>query len=210
MKHRVVRIAMASAFLLLAIIFFVALVVPAFSYTMSGSNVSKEYLIALLGTTVDASLTGSGTSASESVNMLYGIVAASLFLIGPALFVFSDNKATKVSGYAISIAVFAISVVLCDSLKDTFKQFIANDIDYSNGGYVMLIIFMVLLLIVLVADVFFSFFFDDILNSVKKSKSAKNAPERSLEDRLVELKGLLDKKLISQDEYDAKRQEMLK
>ncbi|MCI2111222.1 MAG: SHOCT domain-containing protein [Bacilli bacterium] len=209
MKHKVVRIAMASAFLLLAIIFFVALVVPTFSYKISDSSV-KGYLIALLGTTVDTSLAGSSASASGSVNMFYGMVAASLFLIGPALFVFSENKAAKASGYAISIAVFALSVALCDSLKDTFKQFIANDIDYSKGGYVMLIIFMVLLLIVLVADVFFSFFFDDILDSVKKSKSARNAPEKSLEDRLVELKVLLDKKLISQDEYDAKRKEMLK
>ena len=47
----------------------------------------------------------------------------------------------------------------------------------------------------------------DIKNETKKSTNDNN--EESLEDRLKKLKSLFDKKLISKEEYDQKRKEIL-
>ncbi len=177
---------------LLGVLLLLSYVVP---FVKSGTGTSAEaYYLLQLG-----SVNVLSSSTSASVNFFYPILIAVLSVIGLFFLVAKKGALLHDFGIAFTLGVSFYSFYLHQNAVVSAQS--ATNFTYPGAKiyFVYGILSLVLALFVLLDDLF----------GEKIALTLDKANEPSTEARLVELQTLLDKKLISQEEYDAKRKEIL-
>lgn len=193
--HKLFRAIFLSSIALTALLLFLAFVVPFFSYA-NGSSTSKSYLFTIIST----GLSLSGSSTATSINFFYGVMIIILAFLG--LFFLTVEKKTNwhIFGISFSFSIAIFAFYLHGILNEAFK---GTTVSINRGGDVLFLIYgifaLILCAVVLVEDLF----------GEAIAKLFANAGKKSKEERLVELKSLLDKQLISQAEYDEQRKAII-
>lgn len=147
------------------------------------------------------------SSAVSSVLVLISFLVSSVLVFAP-----KENKTLQLVGVSLGLTAFIYLSYYFANVSYTMQQLIKTYAAMSsvtactitNPGTILLLVAAICLLIGLIINLINVYFGEKIGNSI-----ANRQQTGSLEGRLVELKSLLDKQLISQEEYDSRRQEIL-
>lgn len=201
MKLRISSILKIILLSLFGLLLFVTLCIPAFKATY-GNNSINVYLFDLLGGVGLNYLTSSSTG--YSVNSFYGVLSILVLVIGVILCVFGEKRITKAIGTGLYLTFFALTIVIFKEVKDVIEG-AKETSSYTFGmtGTIMLLV-SVLVGLLLVIVCLCSNIID---NAIYKAKTEKKG--KTKEERLLELKDLKDKDLISDDEFNEKRKEII-
>lgn len=196
MKARnILHVVFASVAALLGFLLLLAYVVP---FVKSGSGTgSAAYLMSFAGYS-------STSSSSTSVNFFYSVLIAIFGCLGLFLLVVKDKPLFHDFGIAFTAANALYAITLHQAIKTMLASYSSSSsVNISHPGEIIFFIYAILGLIlslgVLLDDLFGETVFQKLSVSEKPSK----------EKRLTELKDLLDKQLVTPDEYEAKRKEIL-
>lgn len=182
-------------------LFLLAFLVPAVTYKGSSTSTTNVSLFSLLSPTTYSSSSSSGLIAT-STDYLRCVLFMIVCLMGLVLFCAGKSSLVRLIGVGIAYSVGTFSCYFYGYLKKSLATLTSGT--YETPGLVIFLIFAILLLIVASVVIFDEFFGEKIENSLKNQSQSS-----SLEDKLLSLKSLLDKGLITQEEYDAKRKAVL-
>lgn len=201
MKIKISSILKTVLLSIFGLLLFISLCLPAIKVTYQNQS-SKIYLFDILGGLGISSL--SSSSSSVSLNSFYGILSILVLVIGVILCTFGEKKLTKAIGAGMYFTFFAFNIVIFTQVKDLIDSAKSNSSStYSMVGTTMLLVSSIFaLLLVLV-----SLFSNSIDKGISEAKKMKGMQTK--EEKLVEIKNLLDKGLITQEEYESKKKDIL-
>jgi len=180
----------------------VALLVPALNVKISQTSEVNLYLFDYFG--ISGSFNASSSSVTSSVNYFYGILIAIIYPIAVILAIFGKNKLTKIISLTVFVVTFCFSIIILKATNELADVYKANNYETSVPGSILLLISE----IIGIFPIVFSFIPEKIDN-IKINKSKPNKAGKSKYDRLVELNELYEKKLITEEEYQNARKEIL-
>jgi hypothetical protein len=176
---------------LLALLLLLSYVVP-FVKIGTGTSAEITYLLTMGGTSL--------SSSTVNVNFFYAILIVVISVLGLFFLVAKKGALLHDFGIAFTMAVSLYGFVLHYAVKQSAASATGT---FTHPGetiyFIYAIVSLVLALAVLLDDLF----------GEKVAATLDAAGQPTTEKRLVELKDLLDKKLISQEEYDAKRKAII-
>jgi len=163
------------------------------------TDTGETYLMSM---SIAAYSVGSSGVYSVSVNFFYSIAIAVLAVLGLFFLVIKNNVLLHYLGIAFTSANAFYAFFLHYVVDKTIENF-GTASNISHSGEILFFVYAILGLslsfFVLLDDLFGERFFQFLDASEKARK----------ESRLLELKGLLEKQLITQKEYDAKKKAVL-
>jgi hypothetical protein len=200
-SQKIFNLILSLCAIVVAVFFVVSYIVPAVSYVASGTTTRVELYLIEMGS---ASVSSGTQTASVSVNFFYSILIICFGLAGCFLTVLkTDKKAVHFAGETLLIAEVIFAFYIHQGLQQTLETLTnQNIVNVHHTGEIFYFLFAILGLILAVVA-----FIDDLLG--EKIRALLSASGSSKEKQLIELKGLLDKQLITQQEYDKKREDVL-
>lgn len=161
------------------------------------TNTGETYLMSMSIATYNV-----GSSGTYSVNFFYSIAIVILAILGLFFLVIKNNALLHYLGIAFTSAN-AIYALFLHYVVDKTIEGLGTSSGVSHPGEILFFVYAILGLVlsffVLLDDLFGERFFQFLDASEKASK----------ESRLLELKGLLGKQLITQKEYDERKKAVL-
>ena len=177
----------------------VALLVPAISIK-TGIVTSKNSIFDLFSV---GGVGLSSSSVSVNFNQFYSILMVLTFFV-PIFLSISKKEICKYFALALSITLFAFLLAYVEDYS-TAKDAVSSVEGIHAPGLIMFFIASIIAMLTSMCDVFFNLYYDKIVAFMKASGKGDNKLAQ-----LEETKAMLDKGLITQEEYEAKKNELLK
>lgn len=200
-SQKIFRIVSMSIAGLLGLLLVLSYCLPlvAYSSSKSSENVSQIFLISL-----DSSYYfQSGSSSSIYINPIGNLLFCILSFLGLFFLTDDSNKLLHYFGYSIILTTALQAFYLHSYVVELAKSF-TTDSYFAHPGDVIYLVFAIIAL-VYAAFVLFNDLFGQKIASVFEASSKR----ASISDQLTELKSLKDQNLITDEEYAAKRKEIL-
>lgn len=175
------------------ILVFVANIVPVV-VIKSGDYVARGYLVAMFAA-------GSISASSITSIVFYGVLMAILLFVCPILMLM-DNSLVKKLNFALSLGLFG-SIVYCMVDLSELENSLSVNETFTLPGLIILIVAYCLVLIGTLYLVI-----DDLYGEqIKKLMTPTN--EKSLSELLEETEKLYEMKVITEEEYRARRANLI-
>jgi len=197
MKFRKIMTIVVSCLVALSILLAVlTFSVPAIKIRLSGSSSAAE------STLYFYQFSGTLTGSSLSLDSFPVFFASLFFILGPILFaVAGKSKTLKYVGYGMTFTAIAFAFYLF-SILTTALSANSGYLVTSNAGLVLIMAYAIIVIIAILLSLFDDLFGEKLETMI--SESGLNT-----EKRLLELNNLLQKNLITKEEYDERRKETL-
>ena len=144
----------------------------------------------------------SSSSYTVGLNSFYSIIIVLTFFV-PVILSFVKKDLCKYFSLGLSITLFAFMLNYVKSVSELKDASSAYE-DLSVPGIIILFIATIGAMIISAIDVFVTFYYEKLVTSL-----SANANHNNTLDMLEENKNMLDKGLITQEEYDARRSKIL-
>lgn len=189
--RKILHVVFDSFAALLGLLFLLSYVVP---FLQSGST--SYYLLTFGAVSISSSSIGG--------NFFYSILIAILTILGLFFLVMKDSNLLHDIGIAFSLGDAFYAFALHHEVKALLSSSSSSSsTNVQHPGEVIYFIYAILVLVLALAVLLDDLFGEQLFARLESSKRP------SKESRLIELKSMLDKQLITSEEFEAKRKEIL-
>lgn len=181
-----------------AVILIVALMLPSITIKSGTQTISTGMIDLFSSGSIDLN------GGSVASNQFYGILVAICFVATPILCV-TDKEITKYIGFGVSVILLSLSISYVrqmNLLKDGF----GDTVEITNPGITCILITSIFGLVFSIVDISVSFYVPKIVELINSYSKRNRKDTMAL---LEENKAMLEKGLISEDEYNVRRNKIL-
>lgn len=203
-SQKIFNLVISFCSVVVALLLIVSYLVPLLSYGTSASGFSI-YLLEVGSVNISGYSSSAMSGASNvTINFFYSILILCSGLIGCFLSVMkTDKKVVHFVGETLLLSNVIFALFIHQNLQKELDSLASSGVsNVHRGGEIVYFLFAILGFALSVVCFLDDMFGDRVRSLVSSSSTNK-------EKRLSELKGLFDKQLITQQEYDSKREEIL-
>ena len=200
-KYSISSIIIFSVSVFIVFLTFIGLCIPYLSVSSGDVSESIYYFQAFNG------ISSSGESTLSF--SIVGILAAFVGLVSPILFNLK-NKTARVVAYSLALTSIAFNFFLFATVQTTLDQVPEAARNFLHTpGHTLILTTNIFFLIFVICMVVYDFASSMIIDLIKKMKASNRSTSIDYKEKLTKLDELHNDKLISDEEYQAKRKEIL-